>query len=209
MGSAKHFDLILGQETTFAPFLSFQAPENFTLQELTGSSSAILTQVKTRLDLPLEQAQAFEASVEGSKKTSSSVESAGLTKLQTENQKFITKEIFDAAGNKVLYQDAEGNSTRYSHDALNRLVRVEIPDGNTHEVSYDAQGRVAKVSRSEIGQILFDYHQDTGLLKSKSYLDKNQKKYRSADYSWDAAGRKIVRRLISRSRNPISIVLDS
>ena len=61
---------------------------------------------------------------------------------------------YDAAGNRILMVDGEGNETRYEYDSLNRLTKTieQDPDGNgplqspVSEISYDAFGNVSTIT---------------------------------------------------------------
>jgi RHS repeat-associated protein len=123
---------------------------------------------------------------------SRSPQGESLSVNRIENESFLTSEEIDLSGLRTTWTDEEGKTYTYLNDALERLSQVILPGQQRHTVIRDLQGRVERIQRDQVGSIAYTYYPGTDLVSKKSFIDSNNKTYRTIDYTYDLAGRKLT-----------------
>lgn len=108
----------------------------------------------------------------------------------------ITSFAYDAAGNQVSTQDADGNERFIEYDALNRLIGESDPSNNLTTYSYDGLGNLITKTDSKNITTKYEYNALNSLTAvvenyKSGYSSDNQTNVRT-EYTYDVHGNRLT-----------------
>lgn len=101
----------------------------------------------------------------------------------------VTQFTYDAAGNQLSTQTADGRITRYEYDNADRLLAEYRPDGGVIRYRHNTCGQLVECVEADGRVLRFEWDTEPGRILA--IVDGAGKRL---SYEYDAAGRPIVRR---------------
>ncbi|MFZ9595141.1 MAG: hypothetical protein ACO3A2_03595, partial [Bdellovibrionia bacterium] len=171
----------------------------FTFNDLKMGAFELGHHVENSLGFLEQEQTAIQKGVFQLKDYLTEIESDGIASIRTENSIFKTTSVKDINGNVVRYKDESNQNYLFQYDALNRLRKIVLPEIQSgassknlvHKIQYDSFGNISLIYRDGVGSIGYQYEIETGLLKSKIYLDSRGLPIRTVVHTYDPIGRVI------------------
>lgn len=115
--------------------------------------------------------------------------------IEEQQNDFVLKNAYDAAGNRIRRESSHGNVVEYRYDPLGRATEIQINGGDPIKIDRDAAGQTIKETLAPGLVRRYGYTPDGQIASQAVHADEREIIYREYDY--DRSG-ELIRRTDSR-----------
>jgi len=169
-------------DSVHVPFFGTVSSKGNILKETQPNGTTIEHSYDDRSNLLTTKTTTVEGSVTT---TSNTYDQYDRLITSTDERGNISRNEYDARGNKVSTTDGQNRTTTYTYSPSNKVIKTEYPDGTSDSKTYDAMDNLLSETNTEGETTSYEYDKADRLIKT-TYADGS-----TTSSEYDDAGRVI------------------